>query len=354
MVARPERSAAQAGIGMPGRRRGLGPVLGVLDFSEWLRTQLKLRRMSQRHLAWKSGVDRTTISRIISGGRTPSLETAVRLMRALREKFDGIGLRPYFRREGQAADHAMARARTASRRELMAAARDEAAALRDARAELAEARIISSGEPSDRKLSKLKSRAAGDRAKAALDRRSAASDRATAAAELEASFFDDLTGAYRREMGNHMLSNEIARARRADGRFVVAFIDVDGLKGVNDGQGHAAGDQVLRTVVETMRSRLRSFDPILRYGGDEFVCALGGTDIGEASRRFGEIRRSLQEESISISVGFASLETGESQEGLIARADAALLEVKRRSTRRRRLGESEGLTDADRHAYGLR
>jgi len=51
------------------------------------------------------------------------------------------------------------------------------------------------------------------------------------------------------------LSNEIDRARRSDGRFVLALVDVDGLKGVNDRDGHAAGDRVLQSVTEAIRIR---------------------------------------------------------------------------------------------------
>ena len=104
--------------------------------------------------------------------------------------------------------------------------------------------------------------------------------------ELRSAHLDQLTGAYRREMGRMALSHEIDRARRSDGRFVLAFVDVDRLKLVNDRDGHAAGDRILQAVVRVIRARLRSFDPIVRYGGDEFVCGLTGTDLPEAERRF--------------------------------------------------------------------
>lgn len=130
-------------------------------------------------------------------------------------------------------------------------------------------------------------------------------------------------------MGDLVLSNEIARARRADGRFVIGFVDVDGLRLVNDRDGHPAGDRVLRTVVGTIRSNLRSFDPIVRYGGDEFICGLSGTDIDGACRRFDAIERMLEEQSVGICVGLAALQDEETREQLISRADAALLEVKR-------------------------
>ena len=129
-------------------------------------------------------------------------------------------------------------------------------------------------------------------------------------------------------MGDLVLSNEITRARRADGRFVLAFVDVDRLKLINDRDGHTAGDRVLRTVVGTIRSRLRSFDPIVRYGGDEFVCGMSGTDIHEAELRFESIGQMLATESVAISFGLATLQPGETREQLTARADAALLAAK--------------------------
>ncbi len=237
--------------------------------------------------------------------------------------------------EGQRRDSGDLRARTTSQRDQTAAARDEAARLRDAQAELIEATIASSDEPLAKKLQMLREQVAAERAHAAADRRRAAAERTEAAreragleAELATSHLDDLTGAYRRTMGDLVLSNEIARARRADERFVIGFVDVDGLKVINDRDGHPAGDSVLRTVVGTIRSCLRSFDPIVRYGGDEFVCGLSGTDVEEVRRRFDAIERMLKGESVGITVGLAALQDGEMREQLIARADAALLEAK--------------------------
>ena len=140
---------------------------------------------------------------------------------------------------------------------------------------------------------------------------------------------DKLTGAYRREMGELALSHEIDRARRSDGRFVLAFVDVDRLKLVNDHDGHAAGDRVLQTVVRAIRLRLRSFDPIIRYGGDEFVCGLGGTDLAEAKHRFDAIGIAIEADTqVGISVGLAALAAGDTPARLTERADAAMLEIK--------------------------
>ena len=110
---------------------------------------------------------------------------------------------------------------------------------------------------------------------------------------------------------------------------MVAFVDVDELKAVNARDGHAAGDRVMHSVVGAMRARLRSFDPIIRYGGDEFVCGLGGTDLAEAKRRFDLIGVAIEADAgVGISVGLAELEPGDTADALTGRADAAMLSVK--------------------------
>ncbi len=99
--------------------------------------------------------------------------------------------------------------------------------------------------------------------------------------------------------------------------------------------GHAAGDAALKSVVGALRSSLRSFDPILRYGGDEFVAGMGGIELADAERRFQLIKETLQGElGIRISVGMAALAMGETVDELIARADSTLL--------RRRRNERDG------------
>jgi transcriptional regulator with XRE-family HTH domain len=64
---------------------------GAIVFNVWLRRQLRARRMSQRQLAYLSGVDHSTISRLVAGDRTPSLDTAAKLARALRVPVEDIG-----------------------------------------------------------------------------------------------------------------------------------------------------------------------------------------------------------------------------------------------------------------------
>lgn len=223
----------------------------------------------------------------------------------------------------------------ASHRDLAATARDRAA---DARDRSAYARPRAADDEAATQAGIDRARAAGDRARAAADRTRAAADREAARAMLAKAHLDGLTGTYRREMGTTLLRAEIDRAHRSGGGMVLVFVDVDGLKEVNDGGGHAAGDALLIDVAKAMRDNLRSYDPIVRFGGDEFVCALADSDLDDAARRFEDIRVALDAArgDASVSVGLARLEAGETLEALLRRSDVALYEAKRRHRRRPR------------------
>ncbi len=123
------------------------------------------------------------------------------------------------------------------------------------------------------------------------------------------------------------LGQEIARTRRRCGGLIVAFVDVDGLKRVNDSDGHLAGDGLLCAVAECLGTYLRSYDLVMRYGGDEFVCVLPGADARTARLRFAEVARALARGPTggSITVGLATLLETDSADDLIRRADAGLL-----------------------------
>jgi diguanylate cyclase (GGDEF)-like protein len=223
-------------------------------------------------------------------------------------------------------------------RDLTARTRDRAALDRDVAAEQLEA--AGAADSAEVRLAALsvrsghdRTRAAADRAAAAADRAAAAEDRSRAAIELRHAYHDELTGALRREMGEVALQHELDRARRGDGRLVLAFVDVDKLKALNDREGHSAGDRVLKAVASAMRTRLRSFDPVVRYGGDEFICALAGANPAEATARFDEIQEQLarDHDDAGISVGVVELQGDESLDELITRGDAALYLAKGRA-----------------------
>jgi diguanylate cyclase (GGDEF)-like protein len=232
----------------------------------------------------------------------------------------------------QTADH---RDRSAADRDLVAAARDEVAAVRDEEADLrdryAEARerfdgAFNAAAATDR-YGAWRDRGAGasDRDHSAGDRLASATDRTMSAQDRVNASIDKLTGAYRRDEGMLELEREIARANRTPQPLVLAFVDVDGLKATNDSQGHAAGDQLLRVVVDTLRAHFRPYDVIVRFGGDEFLCALPGFDVERVTERFAHINASLHAQAhASISVGLADYHSHDSLDNLIARADTAL------------------------------
>jgi diguanylate cyclase (GGDEF)-like protein len=180
-----------------------------------------------------------------------------------------------------------------------------------------------------------RARAAEDRAQAAADRQRAADERATTLEELRRAHRDELTGAFLRGAGEEALQGEIERARRGDARLVLAFIDVDNLREINNRDGHPAGDALLRDVVAAIRSKIRTYEPIVRFGGDEFVCVLAEVDLKQAVERFTAIKDSFAASSggAALSVGLAELREDDTLADLIERADAALLEA-RRSGRR--------------------
>jgi diguanylate cyclase (GGDEF)-like protein len=232
---------------------------------------------------------------------------------------------------------AEAREKAAAERATAVEAREKAAAERDS---TANTRDRAAAERDS--IANTRDRAAAERDSIAISRHTAGPDgaadhggdqaleRARLEAELQRAHLDSLTGAFRREVGRLALRNEIERARRADGKFVIAFIDVDGLKGVNDREGHAAGDRVLRTLAATMRANLRSYDPIVRFGGDEFVCGISSIDPSEVQHRIGVMDQSLRHATgVGITAGLASLTSNETLDELTARADAALIEAKR-------------------------
>ena len=94
----------------------------------------------------------------------------------------------------------------------------------------------------------------------------------------ERAFNDPLTGLANRWGLDRDIARELARADRLDHRLAVVAIDLDGLKWVNDTEGHAAGDKTLCDLADAMRSSLRRGDMAYRIGGDEFVLVLTETD----------------------------------------------------------------------------
>jgi diguanylate cyclase (GGDEF)-like protein len=128
------------------------------------------------------------------------------------------------------------------------------------------------------------------------------------------------------------------RLQPAGQGFVIAMIDVDNFKTINDQCGHAVGDRVLVAVAQSLTGSLRSDDVVARLGGDEFVVLAAGLTLGQAEMRLNGIGRAVKEAcrplvpegiATSISIGVAERSAGDTAESLQQRADAALYEAKR-------------------------
>ncbi|MQX37403.1 PAS domain-containing protein [Roseospira navarrensis] len=154
-------------------------------------------------------------------------------------------------------------------------------------------------------------------------------------AELEhRATHDGLTGLRNRQQGNRDLDQEAARAERMGTPLALVMIDVDHFKTVNDTLGHPGGDQVLREVSRRLKDRLREIDRLARWGGEEFVAILPGTDAAGALHLAETLRAAMAEATldgiapVTISLGVAVHRPGQSVAEWVTRADAALYAAK--------------------------
>lgn len=173
-------------------------------------------------------------------------------------------------------------------------------------------------------IAKDRHAAAADREQSARERLRALVDREALSREVAIVETDRLTGARTRAAGLTNLDQEVDRCRRSSGRVVVVFVSVsvEGLKPVNDAEGQHAGDELLKGLVGLIKKDLRSYDLIIRLGGDEFLIALSNTTLAEARRRFGALASGS--EPGAIRTGFAELTADETADQLIARAEHEL------------------------------
>ena len=148
---------------------------------------------------------------------------------------------------------------------------------------------------------------------------------------------DELTGVLNRQAGFAALGRDLDRCRRAGERFVLGYLDVDGLKDVNGREGSHGGDELLRKVTAALRATLRSYDVIMRLGGDEFLFSLPGADMATAELRANEFGVILAEEAAgaSASVGFSELRGNDTLDEIISRAEVELLKNRRSRLRLR-------------------
>ncbi len=150
---------------------------------------------------------------------------------------------------------------------------------------------------------------------------------------------DPMTELFNRRGMSERLATELARARREHSRIGLLWLDVDWFKSINDGYGHAVGDEALKTVARTIQSLVRPYDVAARWGGDEFVVLLQGATpealkamgerlcaaVAAAKGLEGETGRALR---LSVSVGGHLALPEETLDSVLNRADQALYAAK--------------------------
>jgi diguanylate cyclase (GGDEF)-like protein len=161
---------------------------------------------------------------------------------------------------------------------------------------------------------------------------------------------DGLTGLANRRHCEEALKAELSRARRFGTPLTAVLADLDDFKEVNDDYGHATGDVVLREFAAVLRENLRDADIAGRWGGEEFLVLLPGTDAEGGARLAERIRVALEERTIlggdgapvrvTCSAGVATLPPAPDVETLVAWADGALYRAKRAGKNRVEVAET--------------
>jgi diguanylate cyclase (GGDEF)-like protein len=153
--------------------------------------------------------------------------------------------------------------------------------------------------------------------------------------EQELARTDYLTGVANRRHFYEAAKMEIKRARRHERPFSIAYMDIDDFKEVNDRSGHSAGDNLLQTITETIKSDVRSIDTIARFGGDEFAVLMPETGKEQAQAVVGRIHKSLQsvvqknDWPVSFSIGVVTWDSPpRTVDEMVKRADALMYAVK--------------------------
>ena len=152
--------------------------------------------------------------------------------------------------------------------------------------------------------------------------------------------FDELTGLLNRATILERLQRELSHAARKREAASVVLVDIDNFKAVNDTHGHLVGDEVLREASKRLAARMRSYDELGRYGGEEFLAVLPGCGLACALEVAERMRQSVSALAVSTSSGpvslTASLGVASAPDGhpidigeLVATADAALYRAKR-------------------------
>lgn len=161
-----------------------------------------------------------------------------------------------------------------------------------------------------------------------------------AASRLLDSAQDDVTGLFARKIWDRAIEDATGEG------YTVIFADLDGLKQVNDTQGHKAGDELLWRAGQVLKRSLRDGDIGAKYGGDELVALLHGMTPENFPPFWQRLQAAFESEQIGISLGAAMQHAGEPLPDVVKRADAAMYAVKERHRAARQQQQSAAAVPA--------
>jgi diguanylate cyclase (GGDEF)-like protein len=171
---------------------------------------------------------------------------------------------------------------------------------------------------------------------------------------------DGLTSAWNHTGILSILDRELVRAQRSGTFLGVMMIDVDCFKAINDSDGHAAGDAVLRGLTKEIGEVLRSYDSLGRYGGEEFLVVSPGCGLAESHELAERVRAHVAAKPITlkngavpvtVSIGVTASGAMSSAEQLLQEADSALYLAKSSGRNRVQLSEQRGHDEVTRKVF---
>lgn len=154
---------------------------------------------------------------------------------------------------------------------------------------------------------------------------------------LKMAYTDPLTQTHNRACFNDSIKREMSLAVRNDKNLSLIFVDIDHFKNVNDTYGHNCGDITLNSSAKWIKENLRNSDIVFRYGGEEFVILLSDTDASGAQLLAERIRASIechtiaydmQTIKVTASLGVSTLQSDDTIESFVKRADEAMYTAK--------------------------
>jgi diguanylate cyclase len=165
--------------------------------------------------------------------------------------------------------------------------------------------------------------------------------------QRQKALIDPLTGLPNRAAWSERLEHEVGQWQQHGNTLMLAMLDLDHFKRINDNYGHLAGDKVLKIIVTVLRKRLRGTDFIARFGGEEFVLLLPSTVPAAGLKLLEQLRASIEacpfhfkgeRVTITISMGLTAFKSGEHSDLVLKRADQALYRAKNAGRNRVELG----------------